>query len=78
MPKKIPAMSSKKFIALLEKDGVTFLRQKRTSHGMFQRIKGKEVYRAPIVMNKGELSPKYIKLVFRQLGFSDKEIDNLL
>lgn len=51
MPKKIPAMPSKKFIALLEKGGVTFLRQKRTSHGMFQRIKGKEVYRAPIVMN---------------------------
>lgn len=78
MPKKIPAMSSKKFVALLEKGEVTFVRQRKTSHGIFQRIKGKRVYRAPVIMNKGELSPKYIKLVFRQLGFSDKEIDNLL
>ncbi|MBU0566689.1 type II toxin-antitoxin system HicA family toxin [bacterium] len=78
LKKQIPAMSSKKFVSLLEKGGAVFVRQRKTSHAIFQRIKDKKVYRAPVVMNKKELSPKYIKLVFRQLGFTDEEIDGLL
>jgi hypothetical protein len=35
------------------------------------------IRRAPVVMGKSELSPKYIKLVLRQLGFSDEEIDGM-
>jgi hypothetical protein len=30
-----------------------------------------------VVMAKGELSSKYMKLVLRQLGFTDREIDAL-
>ena len=30
------------------------------------------------MMGKKELSPKYMKLVLRQLGFTDEEIDALL
>jgi len=31
-----------------------------------------------VVMGKRELSPKYMKVVLRQLGFSDEEIDALI
>ena len=33
---------------------------------------------APVVIGKQELSPKYTKTVFRQLGFTDEEIDAVL
>lgn len=78
MPKKIPSMSSEKFTKLLKKGGAVFIRQKGTSYGIFERVKGDQIYRAPVVMGKHELSRKYIKLVFRQLGFSDEEIYDLL
>jgi len=76
--KKIPPMSSKKFVKLLTRGGGRFVRQKASSHAIFEREKEGKVYRAPVVMAKKELSPKYMKLVFRQLGFTDEEIDVLL
>ena len=77
MYKKIPPMSSKKFVKLLARGDVRFVRQRSTSHAIFEReIEGK-VYRAPVVMGKKELPPKYMKLVLRQLGFTDKEIEAL-
>lgn len=78
MPKKITAMSSKKFARLLTRGGATFVRQRGTSHAIFERDNEGEVYRAPVVMGKRELSPKYMKLVLKQLGFTDEEIDALL
>ena len=80
MPKRIPPMSSKKFAKLLTRGGAIFVRQRGTSHAIFEReIEGAgAVYRAPVVMGKRELSPKYMKVVLRQLGFTDEEIDTLL
>ena len=78
MPKRIPAMSSKKFAKLLTRGGAIFVRQRGTSHAIFEREKDGTVYRAPVVMGKRELSPKYIKVVLRQLGFTDGELDALL
>ena len=78
MPKKIPAMSSKKFAKLLTRGSAIFVRQGSTSHAIFEREKEGTVYRAPVVMGKRELSPKYMKVVLRQLGFTDAEIDILL
>ena len=78
MYKKIPPMSSKKFITLLARGDVRFVRQRSTSHAIFEREKEGTVYRAPVVMGKKELSPKYMKLVLRQLGFTDEEIQSLL
>ncbi len=71
-------MSSKKFIKLLTYGGARFIRQRGTSHAIFEREKDGRVYRAPVVMAKSELTPKYMKLVLRQLGFSTAEIDVLL
>ena len=78
MPDKIPAMSSTKFIRLLKRGGARFVRQRGTSHAIFRRIVRGEKYSAPVIMNKSELSPKYIRLVFRQLGFTNEEIEALL
>ena len=78
MPKRVPPMSSKKFAKLLTRGGAIFVRQRSTSHAIFEREKEGTVYRAPVVMGKRELSPKYMKVVLRQLGFSDEEIDALI
>ena len=71
-------MSSKKFAKLITHGGAIFVRQKSTSHAIFEREKDENVYRAPVVMGKRELSPKYMKIVLRQLGFTDEEIDAVL
>jgi len=71
-------MSSKKFVKLLARGGARFVRQKGTSHAIFEREKEGKVYRAPVVMAKKELSPKYMKLVLRQLGFTDEEMAAIL
>jgi len=78
LSKKIPPMSSKKFVKLLARGDARFIRQRSTSHAIFEHEKGGKVYRAPVVMGKKELSPKYMKLVLRQLGFTDEEIEALL
>ena len=78
MPKLIPAMSSRKFVRLLENGGARFVRQRGTSHAIYERVVNKVKLRAPLVMGKRGLSPKYMKTVFRQLGFTDEEIDAVL
>lgn len=77
MPPRIPPLSSRKFVKLLEKNGAYFVRQRGTSHAIYERMVGGIIRRAPVVMGKSELSPKYIKLVLRQLGFNDEEIDGM-
>ncbi|NQE52079.1 hypothetical protein C5S29_00700 [ANME-1 cluster archaeon GoMg3.2] len=78
MSKKIPPMSSKKFVKLLARGDVRFVRQRSTSHAIFERKKEGKMYRAPVVMGKKELSSKYMKLVLRQLDFTDEEIEALI
>ncbi len=78
MSKDIPAMSSREFERLLLKGGAAKVRHKGSSHAIFRRVKGGKANSAPVVMCKKELSPKYIKLVFKQLGFEDAEIVKLL
>ena len=58
-------MSSKKFAKLLAHGGAIFVRQRGTSHAIFEREKDGTVYRAPVVMGRRELSPKYMKAVLR-------------
>ncbi|MDI6810630.1 MAG: type II toxin-antitoxin system HicA family toxin [archaeon] len=78
MSKKVPPMSSKKFVKLLARGGARFVRQRGTSHAIFEREKDGRMYRAPVVMGRRELASKYMKLVLRQLGFTDEEIEALL
>jgi len=76
--KKIPPMSSQKFVKLLNRGDARFVRQSGTSHAIFKREKDGTIYRAPVIMARNELSPKYMKLVLRQLGFTDAEIEALV
>lgn len=61
MHKGIPAMSSRKFASLLKQHGCRFVRQRGTSHALYERTIGGVTFRAPVVMGKKELSPQYIK-----------------
>jgi len=75
--RKIPAMSSGKLIRLLERGGAVFDREGRGDHGIYKReVKGK-VMKAPVLQGKKELPPEYSLMVFKQLGLSDEEINEL-
>ena len=75
---KVPSMSSKELVRLLEKGGVVFVRQGPTDHAIYSRIVEGRRYSAPVQMGKKTLDPIYCKRVLRQLKFTDKEIERLL
>lgn len=75
---KIPSMSSKKLLDLLEKGGAIFVRQGATDHAIYSRVVEGKRYSAPVQMGKKTLDPVYCKRVFRQLKFTDAEIEKLL
>ena len=74
----VPSMSSNELVKLLEKGGATFVRQGKTDHAIYSRVKGGRRYSAPIQMGKKTLDPVYCKRVLRQLSFTDEEIEKLL
>jgi len=75
---KIPSMSSKDLVRLLEKAGVVFVRQGSTDHAMYSKTVEGRRYSAPVQMGKKNLDPVYCKRVFRQLKLIDSEIEMLL
>jgi predicted RNA binding protein YcfA (HicA-like mRNA interferase family) len=75
---KIPSMSSKELVRLLEKGGAIFVRQGPTDHAIYSRIIEGKRYSAPIQMGKKSLDPVYCKRILRQLKFTDEEIEKLL
>lgn len=75
---KVPSLSSRELVNLLEKGGAVFVRQEATDHAIYSRfIEGKR-YSAPVQMGKKTLDPIYCKRIFRQLRFTDEEIEKLL
>ena len=75
---KLPSMSSRELIKLLEQGGAVFVRQGKTDHAIYSRIVEGNRYSAPVQMGKKTLDPVYCKRVFRQLSFTDQEIQKLL
>ena len=75
---KIPSMSSKDLIKLLEKVGAFFVRQGKTDHALYARIVNNQRYSAPVQMGKKTLDPVYCKRVLRQLKLTNAEIDEIL
>lgn len=75
---KVPSMSSKEFVKLLERGGAVFIRQGSTDHAIYSRIIEGKRYSAPVQMGKKTLDPVYCKRVLRQLKFTDEEIERLL
>ncbi|MCL5023044.1 MAG: type II toxin-antitoxin system HicA family toxin [Nitrospirae bacterium] len=78
MPKNIPSLKPKELILLLEAGGCAYLREGKGDHRLYFRyFEGKKRV-APVDMGAGELSPPYVLRIFRQFGFTDIEIDELL
>jgi len=75
---KLPSMSSKELLRLLEKGGAVFVRQGGTDHAIYLRVIEGKRYSAPLQMGKRSLDPVYCKRVLRQLKFTDEEIEKLL
>jgi len=76
--RKIPSMSSKELLRVIEKGGGVFVRQGATDHAIYSRIIEGRRYSAPVQMGKKSLDPVYCKRILRQLGFTDEEIEKLL
>jgi len=78
MLKNIPALKPRKLIRLLASAGCKFHREGKGDHRLYIRyVRGRKRV-APIDMGAGELSPPYVLRIFRQFGFTDKEIENVL
>ena len=78
MPKNIPSLKVRQLIRLLESGGCKFHREGKGDHKLFIRyVKGKKRV-VPIDMGAKELSTLYVLRIFRQFGFSDEEIEDLL
>ncbi len=75
---KIPSLSSKELVNLLEKGGAVFVRQGASDHAIYSRVVEGRRYSAPVQMGKKTLDPIYCKRIFRQLKFQDEEIERLL
>jgi predicted RNA binding protein YcfA (HicA-like mRNA interferase family) len=78
MPKNIPSLKPKKLIRLLENKGCSFYREGKGDHRLYIRyFEGKKRV-VPIDMGAREFSPAYVLRIFRQFGFVDAEIEDLL
>ena len=58
--------------------GCSFLRHGKGDHDIYLRIVEGRKKIAPTDMGAGELSSPYVIRIFRQFGFTDQEIDELL
>lgn len=75
---KMPSLSSRELVRLLEKGGAVFVRQGPTGHAIYSRtIEGRR-YSAPVQMGKKTLDPIYCKRILRQLKFTNEEMEQLL
>ena len=78
MPKNIPSLKVKQLIRLLGSGGCKFYREGKGDHSLYFRYLEGQKRVVPIDMGAGELSPAYVLRIFRQFGFTDKEIDEIL
>jgi len=63
---------------MLVAGGCSFLRHGKGDHDIYFRTVESRKRIAPIDMGAGELSQPYVIRIFRQFGFTDQEIDELL
>jgi predicted RNA binding protein YcfA (HicA-like mRNA interferase family) len=75
---KLSSISSAKMVKLLNNGGAILVRQGKTDHAIYSRMVEGNRYSAPVQMGKKTLDPIYCKRIFRQLKFTDEEIEKLL
>jgi predicted RNA binding protein YcfA (HicA-like mRNA interferase family) len=78
MPKNIPSLKPKQLIKILEKGGCKFYREGKGDHRLYIREFQAQKRIVPIDIGVKEMSPAYVLRIFRQFGFSDEEIENLI
>ncbi len=78
MPKNLPSLKARQLIRLLESGGCSFYREGKGDHKLYVRYVAGKKRVVPIDMGEREFSPPYVLRIFRQFGFSDDEIDELL
>ncbi|CAD5948069.1 Genome sequencing data, contig C326 [Planktothrix tepida] len=78
MPKNIPSLKPRELIKILEKGGCRFDREGKGDHCLYIRLTPESKHIVPIDMGAKEMSPAYVLRIFRQFGFTDEEIDQLL
>ena len=78
MPKNIPSLKPKKLIKILRYGGCEFYREGKGDHSLYFRVVGGMKRVVPIDMGQKEFSPAYVLRIFRQFGFTDTEIEELL
>ena len=71
-------MTSRELVKLVRKAGANFKRHGKGDHDIYERTVGGVRNVAPIQMGKRELRPEYCLQVFRELGISDEEINEIL
>lgn len=75
---KMPSLKPKQLIRLLEKGGCAFYREGKGDHRLYMRFADGKKHVVPIDMGVKEFSPIYVMRIFRQFGFTDEEIQELL
>ena len=78
MPKNLPSLKARQLIRLLESGGCKFHREGKGDHKLYVRYVAGKKRVVPIDMGEREFSPPYVLRIFRQFGFSDDDIDELL
>jgi predicted RNA binding protein YcfA (HicA-like mRNA interferase family) len=78
MPRNVPSLKPKELIRMLESKGCSFYREGKGDHRLYIRYAEGKKRVVPIDMGAREFSPPYVLRIFRQFGFNDEEIENLL
>jgi HicA toxin of bacterial toxin-antitoxin, len=78
MPRNISSLKPKQLIKLLERGGCRFYREGKGDQCLYTRVTNERTWIAPIDIGAKEMSPAYVLRIFRQFGFSDEEIEELL
>jgi len=78
MLKNLPSLKSRQLIRLLESGGCKFYREGKGDHKLYFRYTEGKKRVVPIDMGEREFSPAYLLRIFRQFGFTDDEIEELL
>lgn len=78
MLKNLPSLKARQLIRLLEAGGCKFHREGKGDHKLYVRHTKERKRVVPIDMGEREFSPAYLLRIFRQFGFTDDEIEELL
>ncbi|MDY6803601.1 MAG: type II toxin-antitoxin system HicA family toxin [Cyanobacteriota bacterium] len=78
MPKNLPSLKPRELIKLLERGGCTFYREGKGDHRLYFRQLEDKPRVVPIDLGAREMSPAYVLRIFRQFGFTDEEIEDIL